>query len=435
MADPLALSASIARLVTLADIVYRSCARYIRSVKNADKEIQGLTQEVNLLGGALNSLSRLARSLEEEAFEDNFRIYHVEACSRILTEMKIALTKGEGKRAPMKQKFTWPFSSDRVKELLSDLSRHKQSIHLALSANSMGMLIRSLAKEAQRDATTLEVLTKVKISHEIISRIDKNTGRCKVLDFFLAKAFNPQQHYEMSLGIRQPMTGLWLLKSPELQTWLAVPGSKLWLRGMAGGGKTILAGSIIEEAIGKTHDSTTCAATFFFCDYKNDKTQNPVNILGAIAYQLAIQKEEPYAMLEEYYNDLHPQHGLERVPTVEGLEHLLRRMCAFFDKVYLIIDGLDECGQFVSDITFTLHSIAEDCPSVSMALLSRDEDTIKEVLEDDFDKIEIRASARDSEVYVAAQIEQRIQKRRLYIDDPILKAEILETLINGAQGM
>ncbi|KAJ3959387.1 hypothetical protein N0V92_003986 [Colletotrichum tropicale] len=89
MADPLSISASIAGLVSLADIVFLRLTKYIKSVKNAEAEINELCKEVNLLGGAVNMLSRLARGheMEDEPFNKDFRMYHIEGCAFILNEI------------------------------------------------------------------------------------------------------------------------------------------------------------------------------------------------------------------------------------------------------------------------------------------------------------------------------------------------------------
>lgn len=338
MADPLSIAASIAGLISLADVVFIRLVKFGRSVKNAEKEIQDLSKEINLLGGALNSLARLVRALEDGHFDTNLRMHNIEDCSDTLKDMEKRLQKLEKSSSLTKQKLMWPFTKDRVQEWLEELSQHKANINLALSANSLDAMLRLLSQE---DNHATEILAEIKETRKITSRIHQDSERQKVLEFFLM--YNPQQNYDMSMHLRHPRTGLWLQRLPEFQHWISTPDSNLWLKGIPGAGKTVLAGSIIEAALKRSTEATPTA--FFFCDYKEGKTHVIENILGALVYQLAIQKEEAYAMLERYYDELHPNNSLPKQPTRKALQKLLKKILEVFDHAYLIIDGLDECGK------------------------------------------------------------------------------------------
>lgn len=435
MADPLSIAASIAGVISLADTVFGAVKKYAKTAKNAEKELEALAMEINLLGGALNSLSRLARALDNESHERNlanlasFRMHHIEGCDNILTEIGKKLKKAEGNI--LKRKTVWVFSATVVKEMLAELAQHKESIVLALSANSIDMLLRQLAKAGDLQKTQEEVLAEIKKSSEVTMRIHQDSQRETVLEFFLR--YNPQPNYEMSLKLRQPRTGMWLLDLPQFRTWLSMPDSKIWLSGIPGAGKTVLAGSIVESALLQSTDDI--AAAFFFCDYKDDNTQSPINILAALAHQIAIQKEEAYAVLEEYFKDLHPSTRLAQGLTIRGLQKTLGGMMKLFRQVYIIVDGIDECGKLTEEVLETLCAVSEDSDNASMALLSRDEPHIREQLEDEFIGVKIEAHTADVKEFVTSQIEERIRKGRLRIDDLQLKGEIVQGLIDGAKGM
>ncbi|KAI8267443.1 Vegetative incompatibility protein HET-E-1 [Colletotrichum sp. SAR11_239] len=282
MADPLSISASIAGLVTLADVVFLRLTKYIKSVKNAEKEVDDLRKEVNLLGGAVNMLSRLAsgHEMEDEPFNKDFRMHHIEGCAFILNEISQKTRKYDTNPKGKLQRLMWPYTSSKTKELLADLSRHKENINLALTANSMEALLRCLAKEEDRARTTADIQADVQKTREIVVRIHEDSHRKRVLQFFLP--YNPQPNYDMSIKLRHPRTGMWLERLPIFQTWLMSPGSRLWLSGIPGAGKTVLAGSIIGHALSRS--SNTVATGFFFCDYKNETTQRLASILGALAH-------------------------------------------------------------------------------------------------------------------------------------------------------
>lgn len=432
MADPLSIAASIAGVISLADVVFIRTRKYLSSAKNADKEVKDLAQEVLLLSGALHSLSRLAQAVDADGLKDlhidNLRMHHIAACHATLDEVAKKLKKIEDKT---KRKFIWPFVSDRTKELLAEISRHKQNVDLALTADSMGTLLRVLSKTEEAQVNTETLLEEARRTREITTRIHQDSGRKEILGYFLP--YNPQQNYEMSLSLRHPRTGLWLTRKPEFQTWLEHPDSALWLSGIPGAGKTVLAGTIIEEALKRSFEGV--ATAFFFCDYKNDITQTTKPVLSALASQLAVQKEEAYGYLDRYYQELHPRRGLERRPDVSGLQRILNDMVKSFDHVYLVVDGLDECGENTDGVINGILDIIKCSDNISSALLSRDEDNIRDKLEETFTELEIAAHTEDITEFVTSEIERRISNRSLRIDDLSLKSEILERLIEGAKGM
>ncbi|KAK8012874.1 hypothetical protein PG991_010249 [Apiospora marii] len=426
MADPLSVAASIAGLVTLADIILDRLTTYVKSVKNAEKESRQLVREMIVLRGLLDTLSRLADSLETERFDNKFGSRHLDACKTTLTE--IFDTLRDHSNGTTARNMIWPFKARRIKELHEELSRHKDTINLALSANSMEAILKLLAYE---EAHTAEIITAIKDTSKITSRIREDTERQKVLDYYLT--VNPQSNYDMSIRLHHTGTGLWLIRLPKFQDWISAPSSMLWLKGIPGAGKTVLAGVIIGEALAKSTETT--ATAFFFCDYKSGDTHKVENILRALAYQLAIQKEEAYEKLDQHFQLHNPSPGMPKTPTVQSLSDLLQDMIKLFDRVYLIVDGIDECGPLADAVLETLIAITETTRNVSMALLSRDEAHIRDWLEGACASVEIAAHNEDVTEYVRAQLGERLRTRKLRIDDPGLKEEILVRLVEGAKGM
>ncbi|KAH0444708.1 ankyrin repeat protein [Colletotrichum camelliae] len=429
MADPLSVAASIAGLISLADVVFTRLVKYGKAVKNAEKDLKELTKDVNLLGGSLDSLSRLARALEDGSFNKNLHMDYIDDCNETLEEMKEKLGKVEADS--VKGKLFWPGRSSRLKTWHEDISRHQRLINAALSADTLHALLQILSHEDQQRE---EILSEIRDTRSIVSRVDKDSRRSKVEAFFLK--CNPQENYEMSLQLRHPRTGLWLInRLPQFQHWLSTSNSKLWLKGIPGAGKTVLAGSIIEAALGKSTCTNSIATAFFFCDYKNPVTQSPETILGILAYRLSIQNEDAYELLVQYYDGLHPKQALPRAPDISSLKVLLQKILGMYDHVYLILDGLDECGNTTEDVVDVLVGTFDEADNVSTALLSRDEDGIRDRLSDCCVSIEVAAHKHDIMEYVTAQIQERIRVGKLSAYDPELKAEIIQGLVDGAKGM
>ncbi|KAH7259564.1 uncharacterized protein BKA55DRAFT_300847 [Fusarium redolens] len=420
MADPLSLAASIAGLISLADLVFKTTYKFVRAAKDAKDEIQSLVDEINNLASVLRRLEALTSDLEDEgqSFDPTLRNHYLNHCYKTFNRIESRLK--------------WPFSSSETKELLAELSRHKETISVALLADSMRKIQLSLSKSDEIDKK-ITALGEVARRIEINTMIAINDRKKRILDHFM-KA-NPQPALQTSIRLRHSMTGLWLTESPTFIRWLETPGSKLWLTGIPGAGKTILAGSVIQEALSRSYASRRIGMAFFFCDYKDSKTWNIVNILGALASQLARQNDESYNVLDAYYESLYPPGGLPQTPDADELRAQISQMCETFDQTIIVVDGLDECDDLTDEVVDNLIQVADYSERLSMALFSRDHYNIRVRLEEEFEPIQIAAHTEDVELYVNAEVDKRIRTRQLQLASADMKEEIRSALVGKADGI
>ncbi|KAL2831984.1 hypothetical protein BDW59DRAFT_114182 [Aspergillus cavernicola] len=202
-----------------------------------------------------------------------------------------------GRVAATVPKFKWPYTSKEVKTVLEELSRHKETINLALTADGLKTMLQALSNQTERSNGLAEMRASIK---EIQTRIIMDKDHQKILDFFMPH--NSKPNLKMSLRLRHPLTGLWLTEGDEFKQWLRSQNGKLCLSGIPGAGKTALAGLMIEEVLKETLRSTG-AGCFFFCDYREPKTQDPANILSSLASQLARQSNGAYEILAGIMQD------------------------------------------------------------------------------------------------------------------------------------
>lgn len=172
---------------------------------------------------------------------------------------------------------------------------------------------------------------------------------------------------------------------------------------------------------------------FFFCDYKYSESQNPVNVLATLAVQLAIQADAAFEVLESYHEELHPYNRIEKPPETKRMIEIVQAMINNYARVYLAVDGLDECGSNVAELLQSLKQLTQG-NQVNMALFSRNEPDIMEELSDS-PRIEIAAHTEDLELYVLAQMESRKRLGSLAVKNPELHEHIRRTLIEAANGM
>lgn len=102
-------------------------------------------------------------------------------------------------------------------------------------------------------------------------------------------------------------------------------------------GKTILASSLIDECKSKS----ACITSYFYCHYEGQGCNTAVGVLKGLIHQLL-----------NSYPDLLPPCNAKRAssgePVLRSL-HLAKKLfedfCSIPDKIFIVIDGLDECEQ------------------------------------------------------------------------------------------
>jgi len=147
--DPLSISASIAGLVQITDMIASKSYKYIKEARGASKEVKKLLEEITDLFGILDGLRLVAARYEDEAFESTMQSQHIHACHILLETIKGRLDKADPsqmdeKKSVLRQKtstlgrsLVWPFTSTETKGLIVEVANHKATLSLALAADGM----------------------------------------------------------------------------------------------------------------------------------------------------------------------------------------------------------------------------------------------------------------------------------------------------------
>ncbi|KAK4198559.1 ankyrin repeat-containing domain protein [Triangularia verruculosa] len=445
--EAIGVVASIGSLVDIADRAFRASLKYIRAVKDAPKTARLLTTEIQNICGVLHSLKVFSASLEDEQLVGSdtkaLHLHHIDSCCHTLTEIRLKLEKYQNdfnsghKRKTISRSLKWPFSEEETTKLLNRVSADKQTMSLAMTVDSTSAFLLKLSRQHQ-DVTRqmAEIHSDARTTLEISARVEMNSKRRAVLALFNRSEAQASEYLAASVASRFPMTALWLTQGDKFKDWLCTPRSKLWLGGIAGAGKTVIAGAMISQALSLCNPE--CAVAFFFCDVSKGAATSLTDLFGTLAAQLARQSEDAYQTLERYYSELNPERGVTRAATVDRLGFVLAEMIGCFTRVYIVIDGLDEYGQEATKIITTLSRIWDSTETCSIALLSRDEAYIREELEDEleFEYLEVAARKEDIEPYVIAKIEEKFRKgkkKREMMEET--KEAITNALVAGSGGM
>lgn len=281
MAEPLSIAGSIAGLVSLADTVFKLVYRYGKTAKHAEKEIADLKRELVALTGIIHNVHLIARELEQDALHKSaIRLDHVNTCLNLLHQMKKKLSDVEvGSGSKIKtcyRKLAWPYKSPETRELIGEIRSCRDALAIALSADSMYTLLKSLSLQENIEDEISAVRRLLQENKELGTRIRLTEKRKKILSFFLS--VDPTRNFETNNALRHPTTGFWLTGDAIFQQWLNGTGSCLWLSGIPGAGKSVLSTLVIEECIRGSDENR--AVAYFYCDYKNSESQDPMSLLG-----------------------------------------------------------------------------------------------------------------------------------------------------------
>ncbi|KAI6754067.1 hypothetical protein HG530_013243 [Fusarium avenaceum] len=450
MADPLSISASIAGLVALADLVFRSGTKYAKSYRGAQKEVEGLLREIRDLSVVLHSLSLVAFDLEEtEPPEKNVSLqkktslqpHHLHDCHQLLRRLETNLSRtgasmtSDSGMERLQARLKWPFTSTESKDMILEIQRYKQIIDIALASDTLAKLNLCLSRHSEIKDSLEGVQRITEKILDIQVKIALNAKRDKVLQDF--GRVNPRQEYETNRSLRHGLTGLWLTQGSDFGHWYSTPGSRIWCSGIPGAGKSVLAAAIVQECLQRNADDVSMAVAYFFCTYRSELSQQPSSILSSLCMQLAMQNENAFETLQQYHDELYSSPHFSTEPTTDKLIEILGRLCDCFRQVHIVVDGLDECGGQAGSGVKCLAKLALSTGGklISLALVSRNEFEIRQEVEDDFAHIEIEAQTADIQLYVASELSERIASKKLRLRDPSLKDLIMARLVDGAKGM
>jgi NACHT domain len=441
MADPLSIAASVAGLVAISETVFHSVISYGKQVKHAPTEVSRLAMRISELSGVLHSLRLLVTQFSVEKAKTLLKVETIRECQALLDQIREKLApmeqkKGKGTKDAIKyaiKRLTWPFTVPETERLVSRVEQFKSDFNLVLTCENTATIfdLRNSQQNMGRDVQ--EIKRELNRRQEIENRVLMDQKSKKVFDFY-GKATSAATH-DISRKLRHPGTGFWFIEGEIFAEWLTSTNENLWLYGIPGAGKTILASSLIETTFDNAKDNQ--AVAYFYCDYRDSAKQNVAKILGSLIAQISRQSDQAFDILHDHYENFTNGGKKDSDPDIDDLIPLIHLLIATFSQTSIIIDGLDECEDNTADVLDSWLRVVKECQeSLRTIVLSREEQVIRRRLtEENFHAVAIKALTRDLRLYVASEIENRCRTGKLYLDDPDLKADIMDQLVEKAQGM
>ena len=226
----------------------------------------------------------------------------------------------------------------------------------------------------------------------------------------------------------QKATGSWFVQGPQFLYWKDRPNAFLWLHGFTGCGKTILCSTIVNNIYKHTASLAHSALAFYYFDFSNQIKAQASSCLRSIVLQIAQRSSDITAL-----NNLHRVYATGTPPSDELLE-VLRQMLQSFQRVYIVLDALDECTEQEELFDLLTKMRLWHVESLCILVTSRDEPDIRNALNPTKEQEALLQNSSVDEDIVF-HIAETLKKDRKLQEWSEMFPEIEESLTKGAKGM
>ncbi|KAG2006768.1 ankyrin repeat domain-containing protein 50 [Coprinopsis cinerea AmutBmut pab1-1] len=137
---------------------------------------------------------------------------------------------------------------------------------------------------------------------------------------------------------RIPATGNWFVNSKEYKDWKATKGAVLCATGIPGAGKTVLMSRVVDDLLPLEESVDEKICVLFVYNRYNESLP-----IGDILKGFILQILQRHKHLVDLVKTLYRRGRLERTnPSDEDLMNMLLRLEGHFDRIYYVVDGVDE---------------------------------------------------------------------------------------------
>ncbi|KAF5243724.1 hypothetical protein FAUST_2719 [Fusarium austroamericanum] len=299
----------------------------------------------------------------------------------------------------------------------------------------------AFAKELLSEVLVTEVsqMRDAKIILEMKSRVDEISQNVTNI----RSSLRDKQHLEIlewltpidyssvhndTIKTRQPGTCQWFLDSEKYQAWFEASKQTMFCQGIPGAGKTILTSVVVHDIIQRFHENSNVGIAYIYCNYRKQDDQTIDKILASLVKQLAERQTAFPKVIQDLYNLHKPR---KTRPLAEELSETLRLLVETHDRVFILLDALDECltsGGSRSEL-FKLLIWLKENPRVNLFMTSRYVSDVEEELQSDIMKMEIRASQEDVGNYLdsrLASLSDLVKKNKDLRDE--IKTQVIEAV-------
>lgn len=240
---------------------------------------------------------------------------------------------------------------------------------------------------------------------------------------------DPSSLHNRARANYEPGTCDWLLRIPEWKSWIDGQEQCLWIHGIPGAGKTILLSHAIEtiQQHCKQQPDSHYACVYYYCYFGHDQDET-LPFLRWLLEQLCRDMDQIPEVVSETF-----ERGLE--PSVEDLVECLVSTLDAFDRVYVVLDAIDESKKPWDSLLQIVKELTSDlCAKISLVASSREYGDIVREMDSISNPVSMSNPEVEKDIRVCVK-SLLCNKRRFghYAEDLLVEAENAITL--GAQGM
>ncbi|KAJ6482446.1 hypothetical protein C8R45DRAFT_1001490 [Mycena sanguinolenta] len=432
--DPFSLATGIAGLISFAAALASPLIEIARDYRGARESYQRLVSELEAVS---STLSMLQGHIATRVQIPSVLFLHepLDQCRATLEKIRAECLPPTVQTSKLRR-LAWVYTDERrVNDFIARLERYKTMFTLALQVDLAGQVdgvrlgISELSEQIDGVRLGISGLSDGAAAERQRAADDKNAEHLRnLLDWLKPLPMDSRLH--AILELRHPDTCKWLLENALFQEWKSTKGSLLWLNGIAGSGKTVISSVVIDHLL------QTCTSEevvlYTFCEFRNQQSINPGAILCTLFSGLLRSYPDE---ISATFDDLIREEQKKQSPpqTVARLLKLIRKAIPAFKRVYLVLDGLDECDGR-SELLEILPALASD-DDLHVFVASRQEQDIKEAFCDATIislGIQTDEVGGDIRLHISHELQNRRELARLPQD---LKDEIQATLEGKASGM
>ena len=189
--------------------------------------------------------------------------------------------------------------------------------------------------------------------------------------------------------------------------------------------------SLIIDSLQKATRNKTIGVAYIYCSYNEAQKQSSSNLIASLLQQLLMQQSD----IPNHVVALYERHTrIKTRPSLNEYLQALRAIINNFSRIYIIIDGLDECSEANSTRSSFLAGINDIRPLICTFFTSRYLPSIERELPG-ATRLQVEAKDEDIRRYLTQRLQKWEFLKRHLDKDPGLRESIIGSIISKARGM
>lgn len=243
---------------------------------------------------------------------------------------------------------------------------------------------------------------------------------------------DPSFSHKAAIEFYESGTGSWVTRCEQWQDWVQLKSRCLWVHGIPGAGKTVLASHLVQQLKNycANNKDLKLLTTYYYCFHGHNQDEiTPLVrwIISDLYRHTDVIPKQAYSMFQQRYAPL--------LKDLLGCLSSVLQLCPL-NAVFVVIDALDESRER-HNLLKLLQDLASDNRFKKLHLLatSREYDDIKQamsLMSKEISMFDNSNNQEDIRLYVTARIKNHPKFQRW---SPSLRTEVEDALSAGAPGM